>query len=102
MTYSPRVNLYETDVTNITEIMAGPWKAIKVVDAAPGETFEFTTDGEEHGVFVIEGSFVATVPDGSTFEFVRDMSMTLASGGAASVVAGPAGFKICQVIMKVD
>ena len=38
MTYSPRVNLYETDVTNITEIMAGPWKAIKVVDAASGET----------------------------------------------------------------
>jgi len=30
------------------------------------------------------------------------MSMTLASGGAASVVAGPAGFKICQVIMTVD
>ncbi len=102
MTYSPRVNLYETDVTNITEIMAGPWKAIKVVDAASGETLEFSTDGEEHGVFVIEGSFAATIPDGSTFEFKKDMSMTLAIGGAASVVAGPEGFKICQVTMKVD
>jgi hypothetical protein len=102
MSFSPRVNLYETDVTNITEIMAGPWKAIKVVDAAVGETLEFSTDGEEHGVFVIEGSFVATIPDGSTFEFKKDMSMTLASGGAASVVAGPEGFKICQVIMRVD
>jgi hypothetical protein len=30
------------------------------------------------------------------------MSMTLASGGAASVVAGPEGFKICQVTMRVD
>ena len=102
MSYNPRMNLYETDVTNITEIMAGPWKANKVVEATPGETLEFSTDGEEHCVFVIEFSFVATIPNGSTFEFKKDMSMTLASGGAASVVAGPEGFKICQVTMRVD
>lgn len=102
MNYSPRVNLYETDVTNITEIMAGPWKAIKVVEAEPGQVLEFTTAGEEHGVFVIEGSFVATIPDGTSFEFKQDMSMTLAAGGAATVVAGPQGFRICQVTMRVD
>ena len=53
MEYNPKVNLYETDVTNITEIMAGPWKAIKVIDLAPSETLNLDTEDQEHSLFVI-------------------------------------------------
>jgi len=102
MEYNPKVNLYETDVTNITEIMAGPWKAIKVIDLAPSETLNLDTEDQEHSLFVIEGSFTATTPDGSSFEFVADMALTLPLGDSAKLTAGAAGFKACLVTMRVD
>jgi hypothetical protein len=100
MEFSPKVNLYETDETHITEIMAGPWKAIKVINHQSGDVVDFTTDGEEHGVFCIDGSFTAVIPDGSKYEFRADMAMTLAAGGSAKVTAGPYGFKACVVTMR--
>ncbi len=100
MEFNPRVNLYETDETHITEIMAGPWKSIRVIDHRPGDVVHFTTEGEEHGVFCIDGSFTAVIPDGSKYEFRADMAMTLAAGGSAIVTAGPYGFKACVVTMR--
>lgn len=102
MEFNPKVNLFETDETHITEIMAGPWKAIKVHVLNPGESLEFKTEDEEHGVFVIDGSFTAVIPEGEKFEFKADMSMTLAQGGGAVITAGPYGTRICVVTMKVD
>ena len=100
--FSPKVNLFETDETFITEIMAGPWESIRVHVLSPGETMKFETDTQEHGGFVIDGSFTAVIPDGEKFEFKADMSMTLAQGGGALITAGPYGTRICVVTMRVD
>ena len=102
MQFSPKVNLFETDETHITEIMSGPWKSIRVINLQPHAEHHFTTNNEEHGVFVIDGSFTAVIPDGSKFEFLQDMAMTLPLGGDAKTKAGPYGAKLCVVTMKVD
>lgn len=99
--YSPKVNLFETDETNITEIMAGPWESVRVHKLDANETMGFKTEDQEHGVFVIDGSFTAVIPEGEKFEFKADMSMTLAQGGGAVITAGPYGTRICVVTMKV-
>jgi hypothetical protein len=43
-----------------------------------------------------------TSQDGSKFEFLQDMAMTLPLGGDAKTKAGPYGAKLCVVTMKVD
>lgn len=100
-TPSPRVNLFETRETGITEIMDGPWKDIRVVDLDGGGSFHARSAGEEHALFVMAGEGVATAPETGAFPIEKDTAIALPLDGYVDIVAGDAGLRLLQVVMTI-
>lgn len=99
---SPRVNLFDTDDTGITEIMNGPWKAISVKNIAPGESVDFDATLDEHCLFTLDGTATVTAPDSpqkDRWEFQKGSTLTLPQGGRATVTAGPDGMQYLLISM---
>jgi 5-deoxy-D-glucuronate isomerase len=99
---SPRVNLFETDDTGITEIMSGPWKEIAVRHIAPGDTVEFDASHDEYCLFTISGTAEVTAPDSphkDRWEFAQGSTLTLPQGGQASITAGEDGMTYLVIVM---
>ncbi len=102
---SPRVNLFETDDTGITEIMAGPWKAIAVTDIPAGEAVDFDASVDEYCLFTLAGTATVTAPDSphkDRWEFAKGSTLTLPQGGRATVTAGPNGMQYLLITMTPD
>lgn len=102
---SPRVNLFETDDTGITEIMAGPWKAISVKNIAAGDSVTFDASVDEYCLFTLSGTATVTAPDSpqkDTWEFEKGSTLTLPQGGRATVSAGAEGMQYLLIEMTPD
>jgi len=97
-----RVNLFETNESGIGDIMAGPWKSIRVHQLAPGEEFHLDGRVDEHCFFTLEGTAHVTEPDGRSWDFVKGNTISLPQGGQAFITAGPDGMKALVVTMTVD
>ncbi|MBR22889.1 MAG: hypothetical protein RIC81_01865 [Microcella pacifica] len=100
-TPSPRVNLFETRDTGITEIMDGPWKDIRVVDLDGGESFHARSTGEEHALFVMAGAGIATAPETGAFRIEKDSAIALPLDGFVDIVAGDDGMRMLQITMTI-
>jgi 5-deoxy-D-glucuronate isomerase len=102
---SPRVNLFDTDDTGITEIMAGPWKAISVKNIAPGDSVDFDASTDEYCLFTLSGTATVTAPDSpqkDRWEFEKGSTLTLPQGGRATVLAGREGMQYLLIEMTPD
>jgi 5-deoxy-D-glucuronate isomerase len=102
---SPRVNLFDTDDTGITEIMAGPWKAISVKNIAPGESIDLDASMDEYCLFTLSGTATVTAPDSpqkDRWEFEKGSTLTLPQGGRATLHAGPEGMQYLLIEMTPD
>ena len=80
------VNLYEAP-SNIHEVMAGPWKDIRLEVIAPGETLELESVELEHAGFVISGSGTLVNDDGLEFSLSRSRAFAIPSHGRVSITA---------------
>lgn len=97
-----RVNLFETDESGIQDIMAGPWKSIRVHHVQPGEEFHLDGRVDEHCLFTLDGSAHVTEPDGQSWDFSKGNTISLPQGGQAFLTAGPDGMKALVITMTVD
>lgn len=97
----PRVNLFTTRETGITDVMRGPWKDIRVVDIAAGDSFHASSDGVEHALFVMAGAGIATAPETGAFRIARDSAIALPLQGYVDIVAGDDGLQLLQIVMTV-
>ena len=98
----PRVNLYSSTDSGITEIMEGPWKNIQVITLSPSDTVNLTADGEEHCVFTIDGTATVSEPDGRSWEFEAGNTVTLPHGGRCTITAGDSGMRYLVITMRVE
>ena len=80
------VNLYEAP-SNIHEVMAGPWKDIRLEVIAPGETLELESVELEHAGFVISGTGTLVNGDGLEFSLSRSRAFAIPSKGRVSITA---------------
>lgn len=99
---SPRVNLFETNDTGITDIMSGPWKAISVKNITPGESIDFDASIDEYCLFTLAGTGTVTAPDSphkDRWEFAKGSTLTLPQGGRATVTAGSDGMQYLLIAM---
>lgn len=97
-----RVNLYETEETGITEVMAGPWKSVRVLTLPAGGTDRLASiDGEEHALFVIDGGCTVHVPETGTYDFGPDHAFALPLTGIAELTAGEAGMRALVITLRV-
>lgn len=80
------VNLYQ-EPSNITEVMAGPWKDIRVDVIAEGDDLTLASDTLEHSCFVIDGEGQLLNGDGQTFPLTKNSAFSLPFGGKATVSA---------------
>lgn len=97
-----RVNLFDTDDSGIQDIMAGPWKSIRVHQLVPGEEFHLDGRVDEHCLFTLDGTAHVAEPDGRSWEFVKGNTISLPQGGQAFITAGPTGMKALVITMIVD
>lgn len=80
------VNLY-TESSGITDVMAGPWRDIRVDTIDVGTTLELESTSAEHSCFVIEGEAELLNGDGQSFNLTAQSAFSLPSGGRATVTA---------------
>ncbi len=97
----PRVNLFDSGDTGITQIMRGPWKDIRVVDLSGGDAFHAESQQEEHALFVMSGDGVATAPETGAFRIQKDSAIALPLGGYVDIVAGDSGIRLLQIVMTI-
>lgn len=101
----PIVNLYEIAGTEgadsgITEIMDGPWREVRIVTLAAGETLSLVSDTAEHAGFVIDGGCTLTNPE-SSWTLTQDGAFALPLTGRADLVAGADGLVLLVVTLTV-
>ena len=99
---NPRVNLFTTKESGITEIMAGPWKNIEVVTLGARESVDLQAQGDEHCVFTIDGTAHVSEPDGRSWDFVAGNTVTLPEGGRCTITAGAEGMRYLIITLRVD
>ena len=102
---SPRVNLFDTDDTGITEIMSGPWSAIAVHTIDPGTSRDFEASTEEYCLFTLAGTATVIAPDSpqkDRWDFVKGSTLTLPLGGRATLHAGDEGMQYLLISMTPD
>lgn len=80
------VNLYK-EPSNVHEVMAGPWKDIRLEVIAPGDTLELESVDLEHAGFVISGTGVLKNGDGLEFSLSRSRAFAIPSKGRVTVTA---------------
>jgi hypothetical protein len=80
------VNLYK-EPSNIHEVMAGPWKDIRLEVIEAGGTLELASAELEHAGFVISGTGTLTNGDGLEFTLERSKAFAIPSKGRATITA---------------
>lgn len=79
-------NLY-TEPSNIRDVMAGPWRDVRVDRVVAGDALELASETVEHSCFVISGEAVLRNGDGKEFPLEPRTAFSLPRGGAARITA---------------
>lgn len=97
----PIVNLFDNPSSGITEVMAGPWRDVRVVKLEPGQSLSLASVREEHAGFVLSGGCQLTAAEGRDFALRRNNAFALPLGGDAQVIAGQEGISMLLITMNV-
>lgn len=98
---NPIVNLFDNASSGITEVMAGPWRDVRVVKLKPGQPLSLASVREEHVGFVLSGGCQLTAAEGLDFSLRRNHAFALPLGGHAQIIAGQDGTSMLIVTMNV-
>lgn len=80
------VNLF-SEPSNITDVMEGPWKDIRVEKVGAGENLELESNSVEHACFVISGSGTLVNGDGTVFPVQAQGAFAIPAGGRVRLEA---------------